>query len=89
MESEDGEFLHTCSDGNLINLSCLAAKTNAALAPHSEDALQYLISQFSDACKEFGLTISIKKTNILDQDISTTPMITISDHILEALNKFT
>ena len=66
--SEDGVFIHTRSDGNLFNLSRLRAKSkisrvlirellfadDAALAAHSEEALQRLITCFANACKEFG-----------------------------------
>ena len=38
---------------------------DAALAAHTEDALQRLITHFADACTEFGLTISLKKTKIV------------------------
>ena len=42
---------------------------DAALTAHSEEALQCLMSSFAHACREFGLTISLKKTNILGQDV--------------------
>lgn len=101
-ESENGIFLHTRSDGNLFNLARLRAKTkvrkvliremlfadDAALTAHTEAALQQLITLFAQACTEFGLTISLKKTN-MGQDISTTPTITIGDHTLEVVDKFT
>ena len=78
-ESEDGIFLHTRSDGNLFNLARLRAKTkvrrvliremlfadDAALTAHTEEALQRLITRFAEACNDFGLTISLKKTNIM------------------------
>ena len=99
----DGIFLHTRSDGNLFNLARLKAKTkvqevliremlfadDAALVAHSEEALQRLITRFADACREFGLTISLKKTEIMGQDVSTTPKITIGDHTLEVVESFT
>ncbi|KAL0197530.1 hypothetical protein M9458_006070, partial [Cirrhinus mrigala] len=62
---------------------------DAALAAHTEGALQRLITCFADACTEFGLAISLKKTNILAQDVSTTPAITIGDHTLEVVENFT
>lgn len=102
-ESENGIFLHSRSDGNLYNLARLRAKTkvrkvliremlfadDAALAAHTEADLQQLITLFAEACTEFGLTISLKKTNIMAQDVSTIPTITIGDHILEVVDKFT
>lgn len=63
---------------------------NAALAAHSEDALQRLITCFAEACTEFTLTIRLlKKTNIIGQDVSTSPAIIIGDHSLEVVDKFT
>ena len=41
---------------------------DAALTSHSEEGLQCLLDKLSHACKEFGLTISLRKTNILAQD---------------------
>ncbi|XP_037803948.1 uncharacterized protein LOC119598373 [Penaeus monodon] len=66
-----------------------ALRDDAALTAHSEDALQRLINCFAHACREFGLTISLKKTNILGQDVSSNPSITIGDYILEVVEDFT
>ena len=77
-QCKEAVHLHTRSDGNLFNLVCLKAKSkicqvlirkrlfadDAALISHSEDDLQQIISRFVHACKEFGLTINIKKANI-------------------------
>lgn len=62
---------------------------DTAITAHTEAALQRLIARFAEACTEFGLTISLSKTNIMGQDVSTTPNITIDDHTLEAVDKFT
>ena len=43
---------------------------------------------FSQACKDFGLTISQKKTNVLGQDIPAPPVITINDYELEVIHQF-
>ena len=73
--SKDGVYLHTRSDGKLFNLARLRSKTkvrtvliremlfadDAALVTHTEDALQRLGDRFADACKQFGLTISLKR----------------------------
>jgi len=102
-QSEDGVYIHTRSDGSLFKLARLRAKTkvrqvliremlfadDAALTAHSEEALQRLINCFAHACREFGLTISLKKTNILGQDVSSTPSITIGDYTLEVVEDFT
>ena len=37
----------------------------------------------------FGLTISLKKTNVITQYVSHTPEIKIGDHTLEVVDKFT
>ena len=62
---------------------------DAALATHSEAAMQRLIDRFAAACREFGLTISLKKTEIMSQDVSIAPNISIGDHTLEVVEKFT
>ena len=58
---------------------------DAALTAHTEGALLRLISSFAHACREFGLTISLKKTNILSQDVSITPSISICEYTLEVV----
>ena len=101
--SDNGVHLHTRSDGKLFNLSCLKAKTklrsvliremlfadDAALTSHTEEGLQRLISQFAHVCKEFGLTISIKKTYVMGQDTPAPPSISIDDEVLEVTDHFT
>ena len=62
---------------------------DAALTAHTKEALQRLIKRFSEACSEFDLTISLNKTNIMGQDVSDTPHITIGDHTLEVVDSFT
>ena len=102
-ESEEGIYLHTRSDGSLFNLARLRAKTkvrkvlvremlfadDAAITAHTETALQELINRFAHACSQFGLTISIKKTNILGQDVSSAPSISIGDCTLDVVEDFT
>ncbi|XP_047498458.1 uncharacterized protein LOC125045297 [Penaeus chinensis] len=95
--------IHTRADGKLLNIARLRAKTkvievliremlfadDAALASHTEDGLQQLVSRFSAACKEFGLTISLKKTSIMVQGTDHPPTITIDGHVLEDVGNFT
>ena len=94
-------YIRTRPDGKLFNIARLRAKTktlkvllrellfaDAALASHTEAGLQRLVDKLSHACKEFGLTISLKKTNILAQDAETPPVITINTE-LEAVDSFT
>ncbi|XP_076471172.1 uncharacterized protein LOC143301052 [Babylonia areolata] len=102
-QSEDGVYLHSRSDGSLFNLARLRAKTkvrqvliremlfadDAALTTHSEEALQRLINRFAQACRESGLTISLKKIHIMGQDVSNTPSISIGDFTLEVVEDFT
>ena len=81
-DCSEGVYIHTRADGELFNIARLCAKTkvthvlihevlfadDAALTSHTEDGLQQLVSRLSHAHKEFGLTISIKKTNVMAQD---------------------
>ena len=43
----------------------------------------------SQACKDFGLTISLKKTNVLGQDVDTSSVITIDNYELHVVHQFT
>ena len=102
-DSEDGVYIHSRSNGGLFNLARLRSKTkvlkilirellfadDAALATHSEEAMQRLISRLAATCNEFGLTISLKKTEIMLQDVSNTPNISIGEHTLNIVDKFT
>ena len=77
--STEGVYLHTRSDGRLFNPARLKAKRkvkkitirdllfadDAALVAHTAQDLQTLLDQFSSACTEFGLTISVKKQKSL------------------------
>ena len=83
-QSEDAVYLHSRCDGGLFNVTQVRAMTkvqmvlirgllfadNAALTAHTEAALQRVISCFARTRSEFGLTISVKKTNIMGQDAS-------------------
>ena len=78
----EGIYLRTRSDGRLFNLARLGAKTkvsevlirdmlfadDAAVATHTQEELQSLMDCFSKARKDFGQTISLKKTSVLGQD---------------------
>ena len=101
--STEGVYLCTRSDGRLFNLARLKAKSkvtektirdmlfadDAAVVSHTEQELQRLMDRFSQACTDFGLTISLKKTNVLSQDVDTPPAICIKDHQLEVVHQFT
>jgi len=100
---DDGVYLHTRSDGKLFNLARLKAVTktrtvlirellfadDAALVSHSEAGLQRLVSRLALACEEFSLTISLKKTEILGQDVMDNPTIRIGDYNLKVVDEFT
>ena len=101
--STNGIYMHTRHDGKLFNLAHLKAKTeitrvlirellfadDATFASHTEDGLQRLMASFSQACGEFGLTmISIKKTEVMAQDTTSTPVIKILDSTLAVVDKF-
>ena len=62
---------------------------DAALASHTDAGLQRLVDKLSHALKEFGLTINLKKTNILAQDAETPNVITINNTELEVVDSFT
>ena len=94
----EGIYLRTRSDGRLLNLARLRAKPkvrkdlirdmlfadDAAVVAHTHEELQSLMDCFSQACKDFGPTISLKKTNVLGQDTEAPPVITIDDYELDA-----
>ena len=77
----DGIYIRFRTDGSLFNLRRLLARTKSieelitkllfaddyALLVHTEKALQHIVNRFSEAAKNFGLTISLKKTELLCQ----------------------
>ena len=62
---------------------------DAAVATHTQEELLSLMDCFSQACKNFGLTISLNKTNVLGHDTYAPPVISIGDYELDAVCKFT
>ena len=102
-DATEGIYLHSRSDGKLFNVARLKAMTkvrnimirdmlfadDAAVATHSERQLQSLMDRFSQACKDFGLTMSLKKTEVLAQDTDNQPKISVDDYELKAVNQFT
>ena len=98
----EGIYLRTRTDGKLFNLSRLRAKTkvqlrclrdflfadDAAVTAHSAEDLQQLLTRFSDACQDFRLTISLKKTQVMGQDTDSAPAISINDHELDVTHDF-
>ena len=79
-ESE-GIYVRTRTDGDLFNIQRLRAKSkttvvllrellfadDSALVSHSNAGLQSLMDALERACKLYGLTISVKKTEVMFQ----------------------
>ena len=59
---------------------------DAAVTTHTQHELK---DRFFQACKDFGLTISLKKTNVLGQDTMELPAITNDDYELDVVEQFT
>ena len=97
--ASEGICLRTRSDGRLFSLGRLRPKTkvcealiknvlfadDAAVTIHTQQALQALMHRFSQACKDFGLAISLKKTKVLGQDTMEMPAISIDDYELDVV----
>ena len=62
---------------------------DAALSFHTQEGLQRLVNCLAHACREFGLIISLKKTNVMGQDVGEAPSISIGDYTLEVVEDFT
>ena len=95
------------TDGKLFNLRRLQAKTkvhtstindllfadDCALNATSEAHMQHSVDKFSEACSNFGLTISTKKTEVMHQPAPGKPYVEPNIHIngqrLSAVDKFT
>ena len=52
---------------------------DAAITSHTQEDLQRLLDRFSDACRHFGLTISLAKTQVMWQDIKEIPSLFIDN----------
>ena len=94
-------------DGSVFNLRRLQARTKVStdtindllfaddcgLNTTSETEMQRSVDIFSEACNNFGLTISTKKTEVMHQPAPgktyTEPNITINGQRLNAVDKFT
>ena len=77
----DGIYIRFRTDGSVFNLRRLLARTktieelitellfadDCALLAHMEEALPNIVNRFSDAAKNFRLTISLKKTEVFYQ----------------------
>ena len=75
----DGIYIRFRTDGSLFHLRRLLAGTktieelitellfadDCALLAYTEEASQHIVNRFSDAAKNFGLIIGLKKTEVL------------------------
>lgn len=95
------------TDGSVFNLRRLQAKTkvstdtindllfadDCALNAATEADMQHSVAKFSDACDNFGLTISTKKTEVMHQPAPgkryVEPNIFINGQRLNVVDKFT
>ena len=57
---------------------------DAAITTHT----QWLMDRFSEACRHFGLTFSLTKTQVMGQDVKETPSLFIHDYKLEVVHEF-
>ena len=103
----DGIYIRFRTDGSLFSLRRLLACTktieelitdllfadDCALLAHTEEALQHIVKRFSDAAKNFGLTVSLKKSEVLCQPpprvAYNPPDISIDGSNLNAVEHFT
>ena len=58
-----------------------------AITTHTQEHLQRLLDHFSDACRHFGLTISLAKTQVKGQDINETLSPFIHSYKLEVVHE--
>ena len=102
MPLTEGVYVHSGTDGNLFNLARLKAKTKmlrvivremffadiTALATNTEEYVQKVMYRFSQVWKQIGLTISVKKTNVMAQDVITPPSVNIDNVTLDVVDQF-
>ena len=95
-------YLPTRTDGKLFKRSRLTVKTkvqlkcmcdflyanDAAVTAHSAEDLQQLMTRFSNACQDFGITIGLKKSQVMRQDVDSPPAISINDQELDVFHYF-
>jgi hypothetical protein len=106
-DSQDGIPFRYRTDGGLFNLRRLKAVTkvketvireflfadDCALCACTEEQMQKEMDRFSQACDNFGLTISTKKTEVLYQPAPgkqyKEPQVMVKGQTLNAVNNFT
>jgi hypothetical protein len=106
-QCDEGVALSYRTDRNLFDLRKLQAKTkvkhtvlrdflfadDCGLAATTLQAAQQLMDKFSEAAIRFGLTVSLKKTEVMHQpapDVTNTvpPLITVNNTALHVADKF-
>ena len=103
---DEGVYVRFRNDGSIFDLRRLSANTktlnsliqealfadDCALMVHKSGDLQSMLNSLSDASKQFGLTISLGKTEVLFQSahnsIAPQPAISIDDAELKVVNSF-
>ena len=103
---DKGVYVRFHYDGSIFDLQRLSAKTktlnsliqealfadDCALMAHKPGDLQAMLNRFSDASKQFGLTISLEKTEVLFQhapnSVAPQPAISIDDVVLKVVDSF-
>ena len=106
-DSDEGIYIRFRTDGSVFNLRRLLARTktmdelildllfadDCALLAHTEEGLQIAVDKFAKAATAFGLTISLKKTEVLHQKPPRTayvpPRVNIDGHPLNTVEQFT
>ena len=106
-DNDLGVYIQFHSNGNIFNLQHLKAKTkttellvrdllfadDCALNAHSINDIKRIANSFAKAVRRFGLTISLKKTEVMFQPKPGTnhvpPNITIDNVPLNVMDKFT
>lgn len=105
-DTERGIYIQFHTDGNLFNLRRLQAKTkvlemlirellyadDCALIAHTQEDIQHMTDCFAKATKRFGLTISLKKTEVLYQPAPgkayKDPLVSIDGTTLNSVKSF-
>ena len=67
LNSLDSEPKPECMSNKYIHDLLFA--DDAAITTHTQEDLHRLLGRFSKACRHFGLTISLAKTQVMGQDI--------------------
>ena len=106
-DNDLGALIRFRTDGNVFNLRRLNSKTrtskvlitdllfadDCALLAHTVDDIQAITNAFARSARRFGLTISLKKTEVIYQPKPgadyTAPTITIDNNALNVVDKFT